>query len=202
MDYYYNGYSNNNNSKFYYVKKLTQIIISLSLFSFLISQSSLAMILINYYNNYFVPIKIFTYTTERNCIFLLCNGILVLIIQTSGLVTKVTPLDQSGPKGTTTRIDDRLDHETIEIRLDEFQENKAKNVGIINVVEENETEIIIGNKEDYESCGINNQESEFEDDDDEHEEEDDDDDEGVDELNKKCEDFIKKMKQEIQGTPK
>ncbi|KAL7128574.1 hypothetical protein ABFS83_13G004500 [Erythranthe nasuta] len=201
MDYYYNEYSNNNNSKFYYVKKLTQIIISLTLFSFLISQSSLAIILINYYNNYFVPIKIFTYTTERNCIFLLCNGILVLIIQTSGLVTKVTPLDQSGPKGTTTRIDERLDRETIENRLDEFQENKAKNVGIINVnVEENETEII-DSKEDYEGCGINNQESEFEDDDDEHEEEEDDD-EGVDELNKKCEDFIKKMKQEIQGTPK
>ncbi|KAG8387181.1 hypothetical protein BUALT_Bualt03G0226600 [Buddleja alternifolia] len=174
---YYNEYnttkSMNYSSKvYYYFMKAIQILLSVSIFSFLFSQS---------FSSKF-SIKFFTYTTERNCIFLLCNGILVLIIRTSGLIGIIKPVNSS-LKGS--RIDD--DH-------GEKANNIIKKVGFSD--EETAGQKMIaevengGIKQDYQSFDIE-----------EHEEEEE---EGIDEvlsrdeLNKKCEDFIKKVKQEIQ----
>ncbi|KAI3457716.1 hypothetical protein Pfo_014379 [Paulownia fortunei] len=205
---YYNEYSNinsvNHSGKFYYLKKVAQILLSVSVFSFLFSQSSLVPVLVHSYD-YFVSkfsIKLFTYTTERNYIFLLCNGILVLIIQTSGLISKITPVQSSSKGG---RIDD---HHVVRVDESGFQEKKPKTVRKVEVFEEKGREnggddmeeggvlaAEVDSKEDYQSSEID----EWEEEEEEEEEERIDEELSTDELNKKCEDFIKKVKQEIQG---
>ncbi|GFQ03021.1 hypothetical protein PHJA_002445900 [Phtheirospermum japonicum] len=185
---YYNEYHHNINSamnhsdKFYYLKRITQILLTLSVFSFLISQPSLAPFLVNSYH-YFASnftIKLFTYTTERNYIFLLCNGILVLIIQTSGLITKITPVKFLSTNYSKGHVEELVDH------------GEPRSANIVNIkleVFEEKAEI---------DC-IDNPSQEIEKSENQEEEEEVDEGLSTDELNKKCEEFIKKMKQEIQG---
>ncbi|KAL8477975.1 hypothetical protein ACS0TY_030033 [Phlomoides rotata] len=197
MDYYnqYNIKSMNDPKKSNHLTKITQVLLSVSVFAFLLSQSSLLPLLISSYENLVLDFinfkfKLFTYTTERNCIFLLCNGILLLIIQSSGLISKITPVI---PASKAAPIEDH--HE--EIREDEtgkFQETGKKGVGKEEILEEKTGEVAAEFVEmeeeeddgDQSSCEVEEREEE-------------DVDLGVDQLNKKCEDFIKKMKKLIQG---
>lgn len=185
----------NHSDRFKHLKKITQILLPLSAFSLLFSHSSLSPLFVQSYDyllsnfsNSTFKFKIFTCTAERNCIFLLCNGILVLIIQSSGLISKITPLK---PVPKTTRADDHDHHE----RDDEnarFEESKKKGAGKVEILEEKtpenggDAEV----EEDLQSfVEVEKWDDEFEDDG------------GIDteELEKKCEDFIKKVKLEIQG---
>lgn len=71
--------------KIYFLKKAIQILLSLSVFSFMFSQSVLLQLFLSTFSS-----KLFSFSTERNYIFLLCNGVILVIIKTSGL---------SGPSG-------------------------------------------------------------------------------------------------------
>lgn len=66
-------------NKIYFSKKAIQILLSLSVFSFLFSHSLLILFLSTFSS------KLFSFSTERNYIFLLCNGVILVIIKTSGL---------------------------------------------------------------------------------------------------------------------
>ncbi|KAL3633659.1 hypothetical protein CASFOL_022421 [Castilleja foliolosa] len=183
---YYNEYHN--------IKKITQVVLTLSVFAFLISQpSSLVPFLVNSYD-YFASksnfsVKLFSYTAERNYIFLLCNGILVLIIQTSGLITKITPVKLSTCYPKDVRINYGHDH--VEELVDHGEPTTANIVSKVDVFEESDC---VG------KGGIDNPSREIEKME-KQEEKEEEIDEGLssDELNKKCEEFIKKMKQEIMG---
>nr|KYP41354.1 hypothetical protein KK1_037280 [Cajanus cajan] len=63
-----------------YLIKLIQLLVSLSLFSFFIPPSSLLAFLYHF-NFYFstFSFQLFTHTIDKNCMFLLCNGLLVFV---------------------------------------------------------------------------------------------------------------------------
>ncbi|KAL8473994.1 hypothetical protein ACS0TY_030734 [Phlomoides rotata] len=128
MDYYnqYNIKSMNDSKKSNHLTKITRVLLSVSVFAFLLSQSSLLPLLISSYHNLVLDFfnfkfKLFTYTTERNCIFLLCNGILLFIIQSSGLISKITPVI---PASKAAPIEDH--HEEREDETGKFQEKWGK----------------------------------------------------------------------------
>ena len=63
-----------------YIIKLIQLLVPLSVFSFFISPSSLLAFLYHF-NLYFstFSLQLFTHTIDKNCMFLLCNGLLVFV---------------------------------------------------------------------------------------------------------------------------
>ncbi|CAJ1963907.1 unnamed protein product [Sphenostylis stenocarpa] len=63
-----------------YLIKFIQLLVSLSVFSFFISPSSLLAFLYHF-NLYFstFSLQLFTHTIDKNCMFLLCNGLLVFV---------------------------------------------------------------------------------------------------------------------------
>ncbi|XP_057428412.1 uncharacterized protein LOC130721848 [Lotus japonicus] len=60
--------------------KLTPLLVSVSLFPFLFSPSSF-MCFLHQFSFYFssFPLQLFTHTIDKNCMFLLCNGLLVFV---------------------------------------------------------------------------------------------------------------------------
>ncbi|KAL8144803.1 hypothetical protein AgCh_003132 [Apium graveolens] len=65
--------------------KALQILISLSVLAIIASQYSSLL-------SYLSSIKLLSYcTTDRHCIFLICNGLMLLVIKTSGLFASPTP---------------------------------------------------------------------------------------------------------------
>lgn len=64
----------------HYLIKLTQLFISVSVCSFLISPSSL-LVFLHYFKFYFstFPFQLFTHNIDKNSMFLLCNGLLVFV---------------------------------------------------------------------------------------------------------------------------
>ncbi|KAJ7960922.1 putative Transmembrane protein [Quillaja saponaria] len=61
-----------------FLKKLTQLLLSVSVFSFLFSNSS-------WLSFTKFPIQLFSHNIDKNCIFLICNGLLVFLAKYSGL---------------------------------------------------------------------------------------------------------------------
>ncbi|KAJ9153922.1 hypothetical protein P3X46_027310 [Hevea brasiliensis] len=74
-------------SRYQLLKKITQLLLSVSVFSLLLSNYSRLSFLCSF-NFYFssVPVQLFSHTIDKNCIFLLCNGLLVFVAKFSGLV--------------------------------------------------------------------------------------------------------------------
>lgn len=70
-----------------FLKTVTQLLLSVSVFSFLFSHQSLLSFL-HYLNFYLAkfPYQLVTHTVDKNCIFLLCNGLLVFLAKYSGLI--------------------------------------------------------------------------------------------------------------------
>ncbi|PON94038.1 hypothetical protein TorRG33x02_100770 [Trema orientale] len=70
-----------------FLKMVTQLLLSVSVFSFFFSHSSLFSFLhsLNFYLST-LPYQLFTHTIDKNCIFLLCNGLLVFLAKYSGLI--------------------------------------------------------------------------------------------------------------------
>ncbi|XP_061345987.1 uncharacterized protein LOC133291704 [Gastrolobium bilobum] len=64
----------------YYLFKLTQLFLSVSVCSIIVSPSSL-LIFFHYFKFYFstFPFQLFTHNVDKNCMFLLCNGLLVFV---------------------------------------------------------------------------------------------------------------------------
>ncbi|RDY10363.1 hypothetical protein CR513_05124, partial [Mucuna pruriens] len=124
----------------------------------------------------------YTYIIEKSYMFLLCNGLLILIAMNSGLI------DVSSPS-TTHQSMARAVHMETSIR----SESKEPDIAAEETASPQEQE------EEEESIVIVEQESVLSVSDTQEEEENalaiiDEDEDDTEELNKKCEDFIKKMK--------
>lgn len=204
--------------------KALQILLSLSVLAILASQYSLLI-------SYLSSIKLLSYcTTDRHYIFLICNGLMLLVIKTSGLFASPTP------PGTEFYRDSHVirhhhvqlsHHQSSHFRENVTESNNKKNVGVqsdempetkeetdtkvVTEVEEAKieiTEIIQGGQcvtltaeDNYEEEVIND--LDLVDEQQEHEEEEEEEHEimlwSTEELNKKCDDFIRKMKYGIRN---
>ncbi|KAI8007577.1 hypothetical protein LOK49_LG07G02758 [Camellia lanceoleosa] len=179
-------------TQFHFSKKLIQILLSISAFSFLFSCSPLFPLFTNHITSF--SMQILSYTTQKNFIFLFCNGILVFLIRNSGLPhTSQTNhnVPELGEKIALAR------EEVVEIKEEKIENSVTEGGGneneVLNdeddkfvVVEEEEGEgvdesedddefVVIGEEEGGEGMGLLSAE----------------------ELNKKCDEFIRKMREEI-----
>ncbi|XP_021288524.1 uncharacterized protein LOC110419753 [Herrania umbratica] len=70
-------------------RKLTQLVLSVSVFSLFFSHSYWLSLLhsfnFNFHNT--LPFQLFSHAIDKNCIFLLCNGLLVFLAKYSGLIS-------------------------------------------------------------------------------------------------------------------
>ncbi|KAL0000581.1 hypothetical protein SO802_014362 [Lithocarpus litseifolius] len=74
-----------------FLKRVAQLLLSVSVFSFLFTHSSLLSFFqsFSFYFSAF-PSQLFSHTIDKNCIFLLCNGLLVFLAKYSGLIRSVS----------------------------------------------------------------------------------------------------------------
>ncbi|OMP04252.1 hypothetical protein COLO4_09813 [Corchorus olitorius] len=80
-------------------KKLTKLLLSVSVFSLFCSHSYWISLFrsLNFHNT--LPFQLFSHTIDKNCIFLLCNGLLVFVAKYSGLISSSSKYeDQSNFK--------------------------------------------------------------------------------------------------------
>ncbi|GLT56962.1 hypothetical protein SLA2020_299740 [Shorea laevis] len=71
-----------------FLRKFTKLLLSLSVFSLFLSHSS-CISMLHSFNFYFqtLPFKLISHNIDKNCIFLLCNGLLVYLAKFSGLIS-------------------------------------------------------------------------------------------------------------------
>ncbi|KAM3301411.1 hypothetical protein P3S67_015913 [Capsicum chacoense] len=207
------------NSQFYFLKKAMKILLPVSLFSLVFSQSYSLLPSLFYsfqeFASYF-SVQLFTYSSERNYIFLLCNGILVFIIKNSGLIsTNISHHHQHSPKESHKEFksSEYKNQETKKVFLEKVVEieNKEEQIETMSEVDYQEEKkgqldalkfpLCMDSKEELDQKGLlyeDYQENdieiveELEEDEEELEE-------TLEELHKKCDDFIKKIKKEING---
>ncbi|GMY30982.1 cilia- and flagella-associated protein 251 [Fagus crenata] len=76
---------------FVFLNRVTQLLLSVSLFSFFFTHSYLLSFLqpFNFYFSTF-PLQLFSHTLDKNYIFLLCNGLLVFLAKYSGLIRSLS----------------------------------------------------------------------------------------------------------------
>ncbi|CAA2982319.1 Hypothetical predicted protein [Olea europaea subsp. europaea] len=210
------------------LKMISQLLLlSVPVFSFIFSYSLWCSSLADSSKVYFTayPIQLLTHALNKNCIFLLCNGLLVFLAKTSGLVHSRAGFDLNdllqkkiGDGLQTLSLDhekesssvetvptamealghsDNCEGESKEEDRKELEESKSE------PEEEEEEEILNLNAEqDYTKEEGTLDLIAFEEQDYKEEEEDDDDAgcESTEEMNKKFEDFIRRMKEEITTT--
>lgn len=204
--------------------KALQILISLSVLAIIASQYSSLV-------SYLSSIKLLSYcTTDRHCIFLICNGLMLLVIKTSGLFASPTP------PGTEFYRDSHVirhhhiqlsHHQSADFRenvhvknnveINQFTESNKKNVklqsadmpeakaetNIIVVTEVEEAKIEIKEMDQGGECVTSTADCvekevindlDLVDEQQVHKEEEEEHEMSTEELNKKCDDFIRKMK--------
>ncbi|KAI8552183.1 hypothetical protein RHMOL_Rhmol06G0246100 [Rhododendron molle] len=157
-------------TQFQFPKKPIQILLSISAFSILLSLSPFFPLFSSCIAAF--SSRIFTYTTDRNYIFLFCNGLLAFLIKNSSAVDADQDHRKSAPEKT----------ELVREEVVEFKEEKGKENNALTSQDENE-------EEEVEEFIV-----------DEEEEEEEEEGEGLmsaEELNKKCEEFIRKMREGI-----
>lgn len=177
-------------SQFHFSKKAIQILLSLSLFSFLISYSSLFPFLLSTFSA-----RQLCFFNDRNYIFLLCNGILAFLIKNSGLI-------QNSPPGSDVKGDNTKKNSKSYPSVSEISETKPVVTEVLMEIEKaprRENDILL--KQDERGDNVNSSTQDEGEEDQflniEEEEE-----EGIgllstEQLNKKCDDFIKKMREGI-----
>ncbi|KAL5794316.1 hypothetical protein ACOSP7_002910 [Xanthoceras sorbifolium] len=165
-----------------FLTKAIKLLVSVSIFSIVFSSS--------FFSSY--AKEILAHNIDKSYMFLLCNGILVFIVKNSARLIDESPRQES--------YDDPLEkksmkkrHNQLEVVVKKLPEEISTRPSLIvskevdqETQEEEENEVLIISSSAAEKEG---------DDDDEQE-----DGTGllsVEELNKKCEDFIRKMKKEI-----
>ncbi|CAI9773381.1 unnamed protein product [Fraxinus pennsylvanica] len=210
-------------------KKSQLLLLSVSVFSFIFSYSLWCSSLLYSFKVYFTayPIQLVTHALNKNCIFLLCNGLLVFLAKTSGLVHSRAGFDLND------LLQKKIGDGLQTLSLDHENESASVETLIENVTTAMEDQDR-GQSENCEGEGKEEdqkvyEESKSEPDDDEEEilninaeqdykkeeetldliafeeqdyKEDDNDAEceSTEELNKKFEDFIRRMKEEITTT--
>ncbi|CAN4084517.1 unnamed protein product [Withania somnifera] len=169
------------NSQLYFLKKAMKILLPVSVFSLVFTQSySLLPSLVRSFNEFssYFSLQLFTYSTERNYIFLLTNGILVFIIKNSGLIS-INMSDHEYPKESQKEFKSRESKTVFLGKIENKAEEELQEQGEIMSEDHLAT---VGTHEAYQ-----------EDDEDEDEEE------TLEELHRKCDDFIRRIKKEING---
>ncbi|KAK1353785.1 neurofilament light polypeptide [Heracleum sosnowskyi] len=215
--------------------KALQILLSLSVLAILASQYSSLL-------SYLSSIKLLSYcTTDRHYIFLICNGLMLIVIKTSGLFASPTPPGTEFYRDShVIRHHVQLSHhqsadfrENVHVKnndvFNQFTESDNKNnvklqsdhdmleakaetnTNVVTEVEEAKTEIteIIQGGECVTSTADNNEREVINDldlvEEQQGHEEDEEEEEheimlwSTEELNKKCDDFIRKMKHGIKN---
>lgn len=181
------------NSQFYFLKNAMKILLPVSVFSLVFPALVRSF---HEFSSYF-SFQFFTYSSERNYIFLLCNGILVFIIKNSGLISANISDQESHKefkstefKNKTTTVESgtqfKNQQEFLEkvVEIDQNQEKEDKQIERMS--EDNLVSVgTIDENEDQESYVEIIEELE------------EDEEETLEELHKKCEDFIKRIKSEI-----
>ncbi|KAM1373491.1 hypothetical protein ACFX2I_024187 [Malus domestica] len=178
--------------------KVIKFLLSVSVFSALLSYSSLISVFLYSFNSFTSSVNLFSYSFDKNYMFLLCNGLVVFIVKNSGLIGTSPPgssnlNNENVPKSIECR---RKAAELAETKATEAPKAKEEvvNVEIEQVkVTEDEKRVLITVEEEDECCRNN---FVVVDDRDLYEEE------GIEvlsaeELNKKCDDFIRRMKEGI-----
>ncbi|XP_058788003.1 uncharacterized protein LOC131662281 [Vicia villosa] len=185
-----------------YLIKVTPLIVSLSLFPFIFSTSSLISFL-HHFNFYFstFSFQLFTHTIDKNCMFLLCNGLLVFVGITRSLSTGSSSVDESfnyvkdGSQSLYSMVETK-----VTVLVSEENDDEAKD---INFEEGKGSSILVleQEKEPKEESRLFDEEDEEKDSDTEMV------DEEVleeanwvlntDELNKRFDDFIRRMKEDL-----
>lgn len=199
-------------------KMIPQLLISVSLFSFLLSYSSL---LYSSSSSLSLSPKLHHYF-NKNCLFLICNALLVFLAKTSGFIQpptthdlndmlQITPLHKfvmeeeahggkisadAGPKEVSIFIaeSEEEDHE---------EEEEDQGEAAVHKLDDHETQPIspttcwLFHDDDEQLYGQEGGEDEDEDEDEDEEEEEEEEMMSTEELNRKFEDFIRKMKEEI-----
>ncbi|XP_062027671.1 uncharacterized protein LOC133743674 [Rosa rugosa] len=200
--------------------KAIKFLLSISVFSILFSQSSLISFLVHFSNAFISSpsVRLFSYTFDKNYMFLLCNGLLVFIVKNSGLIGT----SPSGSNLINDEDDVKINGETREVgvvKLTETNAQKAEEDQVINVeteqVQEEEKRFLITEEEEECRNGIVTVEDhdEFEEEEEEecrngivivedHNEFEEEGEEEVgylskEELNKKCDEFIRKVREGI-----
>ncbi|KAF7815912.1 WD repeat-containing protein 87-like [Senna tora] len=180
-------------TKTHYLIKLTQLLVSVSLCSFLFSPSSL--------------LAFFTHTIDKNCMFLLCNGLLVFSEFSHGEAKEIRMLEKDGDDDDEQNI---CAEQVIEIKYCDDEVEVVEEDSIEKaIVEDHEEEEEIENSQA--ELGIEEsgkldegfqdkleEEEEIE----EEEEEDDEEEEencmlSTEELNKKFDEFIRRMREDL-----
>ncbi|KAL7218396.1 hypothetical protein ACSBR2_011627 [Camellia fascicularis] len=144
-------------SQFHISKKSIQILLfSISLFSFLLCCSPLGHFLSSF------SMQLFSYTSDRNYIFLFCNGILVFLIKNSGMTDTCS-----------SSTDPNYEH----AKQDKNEDERGRECENLVTDGDGESEILTTQQD-----GIEEEENGLL---------------SAEELNKKCEDFIRKVKKGI-----
>lgn len=174
--------------KSFFIKMATKFLLPVSIFSIVVSYSSLIS----------AALKLFSgYSIDKNYMFLLCNGILVFIVKNSGVINKSPEEKETDLVNAKNAIKEKqseqqvvkLSEEKVDMEVAEAQPEKRSCVVVAdeNVVpvaqvdgdeeeaQEQECEILITDEDQEGGIGLLT----------------------TDELNKKCDEFIRKMKEGI-----
>ncbi|KAF3945485.1 hypothetical protein ACB098_06G081600 [Castanea mollissima] len=179
----------------YYPNKAIRLLLSVSALSILFSSFPLLSFLLHSFHVYNIstlPMKLFGYTIDKNYMFLLCNGLLVFIVKNSGLVgnshsqsgdnlylneehgIKNGHGQQSVPDLSENKALDLDESKIVVMEVQEEQVIATGSLSLITVVG-GENELLTMQEEEEDGFGLLSTE----------------------ELNKRCDDFIRKMKEEI-----
>ncbi|XP_007049351.2 PREDICTED: uncharacterized protein LOC18612477 [Theobroma cacao] len=183
-------------SSFYFLKLVAKILVPLSVLSVILSYPLLCNFHILAYG-----LQLFNFSIGKNYMFLLCNGLLVFIATSSGLIRSSSvktdskaektikrkgcsqreQLESSEKKGSIekAKVTIEVDLEARESQMDSLalvQGTEDVPVVVQDEGEEQSSELIVVEEDEDEGLGLMSKE----------------------ELNKKCEEFIRKMKEGIQ----
>ncbi|KAH1129197.1 hypothetical protein J1N35_000575 [Gossypium stocksii] len=162
------------------VKLLTKILLPFSLLSVILSYPFMCNFQALAYG-----LQLFSFSVGKNYMFLLCNGLLVFIATSSGLIgsscvetgvkaEKAVKISKGGSQ-TELEVESSEPKEKVVTEYDQKEEEVALVVELEDEGEEGRSDEVVSTEEDEDELGWMSNE----------------------ELNKKCEDFITKMKKEI-----
>ncbi|XP_052208149.1 uncharacterized protein LOC127811966 [Diospyros lotus] len=188
------------NSEF--VKKATQLLLSVYVFSFLFSYASWFSSSFHSLTNF----QLLSHMMDKNCIFLIFNGILVFIAKTSGLISSSPACDHSNQL-----LFKRPEPDTDSFLEKEISIDRAEPLegSLPEEEKEKSDEDLVKEEQEAQVGGINNPSVEDEESDQkemvidgvfriqEEEEEEGNGFMSTEELNRKFDEFIRKMKEEI-----
>ncbi|GMN27639.1 hypothetical protein TIFTF001_001738 [Ficus carica] len=205
MDVCHVSNNNNNNNNNIVSKNAMKLLLSVSAFSIMVSYSSLLFpFLINSLLDVYVSAftkQSFSSTLEKNCVFLLCNGLLVIIVTNSGLIGKSPQPDTSS--GGIIVGSSPLALQQVGLENDVEDDDDVKNGSLQIVTLEREEEEEEEEEEEVEEQELLDEEDEMENGIIIYEDYYDEEEEGTiglpskEEFNKICEDFIRRVKEEI-----